>query len=132
MPNFNGKIKGFAVGDDLEVYRTITNVPVGEPVVAAWFTAKVSFLDTDDAALIKKEITTTLDVSEGVIADDGAGGTAILRFFLKPADTAQLGNPERETAPYHYDIQVKTLSDRIYTPEIGKITGTDQVTFETT
>lgn len=129
MPNFSGKITGFAVGDDLEVYRTITNVPVGETVVAAWFTAKVAITDTDAEALFQKSITAVLDADQGVIADAGSSGTAILRFFLRPVDTETLGNPARDISTFFYDIQVKTISGRIYTPETGKITAKPQVTF---
>lgn len=129
MPNFNGKISGFVVGDDLEVYRTITNVPTGETVIKAWFTVKINQDDTDAAALFQKVITDVIDFTQGEIADAGALGTAILRFFLTADDTATLGNPTRAIDSFFYDIQVKTVSDRIYTPETGKITPKPQVTF---
>ncbi len=129
MPNFNGKISGFAVGDDLEVYRTITNVPTGETVEVAWLTVKENLTDTDDVAFFKKEIGLVLDNSQGIVQDPGSSGTAILRFFLTAEDTAELGNPIRETKAYFYDIQVRIINGRIYTPETGKITGKSQVTF---
>lgn len=132
MPNFSGAISGFAVGDDIEVYRTITNIPTGESVDKAWLTVKASISDLDEAALIQKQITATLDNDEGIIADDGSLGTAILRFFLTSSNTSALGNPARGTGSFPYDIQLKTSSGKIFTAEIGTITAVAQVTQSTT
>lgn len=132
MPNFSGAISGFAVGDDVEVYRTVSNIPAGETVAKAWFTAKAALADLDAAALVQKIITPSMDIAQGIISDTGGSGTAILRFFLTPSDTAQLGNPVRGVAGFPYDIQLKTSGGRIFTAEIGVITATAQVTLSNT
>jgi hypothetical protein len=131
VPNFKGKITGFVVGDALEVYRTITKIPEGETVAKAWLTVKLAVADDDSEALFQKVITTTLDTVEGVIEDDGSSGTAIIRFFLNSDDTSTLGNPERDAGNFVYDIQIKTSSGLLFTPEIGKIKAKPQVTLAT-
>ncbi len=132
MPNFSGDISGFVVGDDVEVYRTIGNVPAGETIVKAWLTVKASITDLDGAALIQKAITASMNATEGVIADTGGSGTAIVRFFLTSTNTAALGNPARGVGAFPYDIQLKTSSGKIFTAEIGTITAVAQVTQTTT
>lgn len=130
MPNFKGSIKGFITGDSLEIRRTITNVPEGEALVKCWFTVKLSEADLDVDAIIQKEVSPILDTSQGVIEDDGSSGTAIVRFFLLADDTSELGNPVRSPGSFPYDIQVKTTTGLIFTPEKGKIKAVSQVTQE--
>jgi hypothetical protein len=127
MPNFEGDISGFTVGDDIEVYRTVT-IPAGQTLAKAWLTVKADLADVDGVALVQKIITPVLSATDGIIADTGASGTAILRFFLSSDDTDNLGNPSRAVMGYPYDIQVKTAAGKIGTVEIGTILGHAQVT----
>ncbi|KKM65979.1 hypothetical protein LCGC14_1485870, partial [marine sediment metagenome] len=47
MPTFNGEIKDFVAGDDLQITRTITNVPSGAVLTKAWLTIKFRQDDAD-------------------------------------------------------------------------------------
>lgn len=69
-----------------------------------------------------------IQVGIGQIEDDGTGDVdPILRFDLVAADTLGIGSGSR-----FYDIQVKTNTNKIYTPEKGRITGFDEITTATT
>ena len=118
MPTFNGEIKDFVAGDDLQITRTITNIPVGAALTKAWLTIKFRQTDADADAIIQKEITTSNVAGTGQITDDGAGDqSAAVRFDLKDTDTAML----LRGIAYLYDLQVLTDGGAVYTPEIGTI-----------
>jgi hypothetical protein len=133
MPDFNGRITGWVVGDPFSVERTIQFAPAGKPentfpsgttIVQAWLTVKVNLTDLDAAALVQKIITTTNQPGIGHIENDGAGDLDfVLRFDLTAADTLLIGNRAR-----HYDIQIRTAADNPNTPERGLIYGKEQVT----
>lgn len=127
MATQNGTLDGLVRGDDYDVIRTVTGVPVGTSLTDAWLTVK---LKTDDAdpGLFQKKISTTL-TAQGQIDDDGAGDqTATMTFQLSSADTT-LFSPN---TVYHYDIQVKTATGKIYTPELGTVTPCADITIATT
>lgn len=125
MPTFQAKISGFVVGDDLELYRTITAIPSGQILQTAWFTVKKTFAATYTNALIRKRITNTQSLSSGWIEDTGSTSlVGILRFYLSPEDTLTL-HPQSE---YPYDIQIALDNGDIYTPETGVIVALPQVT----
>lgn len=117
MPTFNGRIEGFAKGDDLGITRTICDLPA--PITKSWLTVKVAESDPDPG-LVQKVITTTDAPGTGQITDAGTlqtDGTFIaqVRFDLAPADTVLL-DPGID---FYYDIQVFTNTSKTYTPEVG-------------
>lgn len=130
MPNFVGRITGFAVGDDLLIRRTIdraeSGIPTGVLITDAWFTVKSAIADLDAAALVDKQITTSDVPGTGQIEDDGtADADPIVRFDLTDADTRLIGTAHRK-----YDIQVKTALGGIYTGEKGETWGEGDVTLD--
>lgn len=128
MPSFNATIENFVSGDDLQITRTITNVPSGALLTKAWFTVKFQWSATDTNTVIQKEITTVDVAGTGHITDDGSGDqTAAVRFDLPSADTLKL----QKGLEYLYDIQVLTDGGAIYTPEMGKITAKQGITAST-
>lgn len=131
MPTFNTVIDDIVAGDDYFIERIISGLPVGVSVVEAWLTVKANLTDLDSAALIQKNITGVDVVGQGVIIDDGSDGTATIRFDLVPADTAIIPAAGRGSTGYPFDIQVRTSTGRIYTPEIGTISSIAQVTLRT-
>jgi len=135
MPDYNAKISGFAVGDDLLVRRTInrtlSKLPNGVVIATAWMTVKENLSDADVDAIVTKEITTVEDAgNNGHIEEDGSSqaGAAdpILRFDLQTTDTRSIGANHR-----YYDIQVKTDTGAVYTGEKGVIYGESDVTIST-
>ena len=128
MPTLDSRINDVVVGDDLSIRRTIdfasTGFPTGTTINKAWLTVKAALVDADPG-LFQKAITTTDVPGTGEIENDGAGDVNIVvRFDLTPADTILIG----PTLLRHFDIQVKTASGKIYTPEKGLISSVDQVT----
>ena len=131
MPDFEATISGYAVGDALEIRRTInrteSGLDSGLTITKAWLTIKTdpSISDADDSnALVQKEITTTDVSGTGQIENDGGGDVdPVLRFDLTPTDTRDIGVTHRK-----YDIQVLTSNNDPYTGEKGEIWGTGDVT----
>lgn len=123
-------IEGYVSGDDLDIERDVTGVTVSDPLIKAWLTIKTSASVLDASATIQKIITTIAVVGVGQIAQDGSAlsgnGTASMIFNLTAADTTLLGYLLR----YYYDVQVKTLSGKIYTltdPDTGQTAGQIQL-----
>lgn len=126
MSTLTGTITGYVVGDDLEISRVVEDLP--DPMVAAWLTVKQHHREADTDALITKVITTS-DVP-GVGKITAVGGVGIdggLRFDLTPEDTTALGS-----RTWVYDIQIKLDDDKVYTPEVGSLVLTPDVTRSTT
>lgn len=122
-------ITGITVGDSFQVIRVIASgIPAGETIVKAWFTIKASVRDLDVAAKLQKIITESTLAGVGMITENVAGSSAILRFDVNPVDWAAL----RAGKTYRYDIQVKTSGGGIYTPESGTFLATPEVTQATT
>jgi hypothetical protein len=116
----NGEIDNLVQGDKLDIIRTIGTLPGA--ISKAWFTVRTrANLDqlTDTTTVVFQKAITTVNVpGVGVISDDGAGGTATVRFELRNADTKLVVGDTL----YFYDIQVIMASDgEPYTPEVGKI-----------
>jgi hypothetical protein len=111
-------IKDFAVGDDFDVIRLVTDVPAGVTIAKAWFMVKARLNDTDGSAVITKEITTSAVEGTGQIADDGdSDGAGELVFQLRTAETEDLVASKR----YHYGIKVllsNGLKDTLGTGEL--------------
>lgn len=125
MPTFNDRIAGFVAGDDLEIDRTISNIPSGQHVTAAWLTIKAAATDSDAEAIIQKMINAADTPGVGQVTDDGGtSGIAAVRFDLT-ADDTQLLVPLQD---YVFDLQVETDSGKIYTPDIGVMRAETQVT----
>lgn len=128
MPTLNGLINNLVVGDDIDIERTITNVPEGDSLVKAWFTVKARETDPDINAIFQKTITASYVAGQGEITDDGAGDQqGAVTFELTNVDTLLLVG---DTA-YYYDLQVKTANAKIYTPEKGQLTMRKQITVAT-
>lgn len=120
MPTFNGIISNFVVGDDIDIERTVSQIPSGQSIDYAWFT--VRFYERSSAIILQKEITTTL-TPHGVI-ESTISGAYRLTFTLSGMDTIKF-EPDNDL---HYDIQTRTTANKIYTPEKGVLTGKIQIT----
>ena len=119
-------ITGFVAGDDLEIRRTVTDLPAAIDV--AWLTVKRHPRQPDDEATLQKRITTTDVAGTGqIVATGGSGVDGDLRFDLAPADTTSLG-PKKHV----HDIQIKLGTGKVYTIEKGTIQLTEDVTDTTT
>lgn len=117
MANFKEIIDDVVVGDDFQVIRTIDNISVGQSLTEAWFTIKEYHWSS--TYIFQKHITTSNVDAQGVISDTGDTDTiANLRFNLTAANTLLLS----PFFSYTYDIQVKTNTGLLYTPEIGIFT----------
>jgi len=126
MSTLTGSITGYVVGDDLEIRRTVTDLP--DAIAKAWLTIKQTARDPDDDAVVTKEITESDDPGVGCIeVDGGVGADATLRFDLTTADTTTLGIRE-----WVYDIQIELDDGTIYTPEVGELQLTSDVRRGTT
>lgn len=126
----NGQV--FYAGDDFDIVRDVTDVTETDPLVKAWLTIKTALSVPDGSATIQKVITTSNVIGTGHIVQDGGpgtgDGTATLRFNMTAANTALLGS----TVKYVYDVQVKTASGKISTPDKGTIRLSAAVTDATT
>lgn len=132
MPSLKAVITDFVIGDNLSIRRTIdrtlSTLPDGTIVTQAWMTVKNKVADTDVLAIFQKVITTSDVAGVGQIENDGTGDVdLVLRFDLVEADTRGIGVRAK-----FYDIQIKTNTNKIYTPEKGRITGFDEITIVTT
>lgn len=113
----DGRIDSFVTGDDLEIERTIQEIPLGLTVTTAWFMVKRKYSDTDSQAIITKTITSVDTSGVGWIEDAGADGEALIHFYLVPAETSLL----TALSEYPYSIKVKFNNGKVNTPETGKI-----------
>ena len=126
MSTLTGTITGYVVGDNLEVRRTVTELPAA--LEAAWLTIKRHAREPDLAAVVAKVISTGDNPGTGQITEAGGVGVdGALRFDLTPTDTTALG-----AASWVYDIQVKLTNGTVYTPEVGRVDLTADVTRSTT
>ena len=126
MSDLAVEITGYVVGDDLEIRRTVTELPAAMEV--AWLTVKRHHNQPDDDARLQKRITTTGVPGTGQIVEAGGPGTdGDLRFDLTQEDTASLGAKR-----YVHDIQIKLTTGKVYTIEKGTIQLTADVTKATT
>jgi hypothetical protein len=126
MSTLTGTISGYVVGDNLEVRRTVTDLT--DAIAAAWLTIKRHAREADADAIVAKVITTGDVPGTGQI--ENAGSPSVhgdLRFDLTPADTAKLG-----AASWVYDVQIKLDDGTVYTPEVGTVDLTGDVTRSTT
>lgn len=123
MTDFNGSISDLVAGDDVDVRRTVTEIPAGQALAKAWLTFN-SAPGGPDPGLLQKVITTAL-TADGQITDDGATDTAgELVFQLSAANTLAL--PIGCDTPY--DIKVKTNTGKIFTLEQGKYSSKRRIT----
>ena len=96
------EIKGYPVGSDFNVERTVTSIVAGRTLARAWFTLKA--LPTDvDPGVLQKVITPTPQGGIGQITDTGADQTGKVVFEFTAAQTALLVPGKR----YFYDIQLE-------------------------
>jgi len=120
------EISGFVVGDDLEIRRTVTELPAA--IAAAWLTLKHRPNQPDDEAKLQKRITPEDVPGTGQVVEAGGPGTdGDLRFDLTPEDTMGLG-----VKRYVHDIQIKLSTGKVYTVEKGTLQLTAGVTETTT
>jgi hypothetical protein len=122
MSVLNGSIR-IVAGDDVDVRRTVTDIPAGQTLVKAWLTFKSS-LSAGDASLLQKIILPGAVVGQGQITDTGADGTGEVLFQLSNADTLGLPIGNRLL----YSIKVLTSANKIYTPEQGIYQSVPRVT----
>ena len=122
MSDLAVQITGFVVGDDLEVRRTVTDLPA--PIESAWLTFKRYPRQPDEEAILQKQITTVDVPGVGQIVVAGEPDVdGDLRFDLTPTDTMVL-----DTRLRAYDIQIKLTTGKIYTIEKGTLQLTGDVT----
>lgn len=122
MSTLTGSISGYVTGDNLEIRRFVEDLT--DPIALAWLTIKQHSREADDDAVIQKQIIESNVPGTGQIEEDGGvDQDATLRFDLTPADTAALG-----ARTWVYDIQVKLDDGTVYTPEVGSIALTSDVT----
>jgi hypothetical protein len=119
--NLNVAITGFVVGDNLEIRRSVSDLP--DSIDTAWLTAKVRAGQDDADAIVQKAITTADVPGVGQVENAGPGTDGVLRFDLVPADTLAIG-----TRRLVYDIQLALSNGSIYTVEMGTFQLTDQIT----
>lgn len=126
MSDLAVEITGYVVGDDLEIRRTVTELPAAMEV--AWLTVKRHHNQPDVDARLQKRIMSTGVPGTGQIVEPGGPGTdGDLRFDLTQEDTAGLGAKR-----YVHDIQIKLATGKVYTIEKGTIQLTADVTKTTT
>lgn len=130
MPNYEGAISGFVVGDDIEIERAVPDIPVSAVIERAWLTIKRTASNTDSNAVFQLVVTSAYAAGAGQITDIGDGlgayplGTGFVRFEVGHNDSARMRGGRR----YFYDIQVRSDSGKIATIEKGTIEGLDQIT----
>jgi len=117
VPDLSAKILNVVSGDAIDITRTITNIPSPQVLATAWLTIKTDRTAADTAAIIQKEISSGGVAGIGTITDTGGDGTGSVRFALGSSDTGSL----TPAITYFYDIQVKTDTDNLFTPEVGII-----------
>lgn len=126
MSDLGIEIAGFVEGDDLEVRRTVTDLPAA--IAVAWLTVKRHHRQPDDEARLQKRITATDVPGTGQIVQAGGPGTdGDLRFDLTGADTDALGSKRLV-----HDIQIQLATGKVYTIEKGTIQLTPDITEGTT
>lgn len=127
MSVLTASISGIVAGDDLDVQRTVTNIPSGQTLTKAWLTFQPVAGGADPGTL-QKAITPSAVAGVGQITDTGASGTGVLLFQLTGADTLVLPIGGAGIA---YDIKVLTSANKIYTVEQGKYVSTRRITLAT-
>lgn len=120
-------IENKVVGDKWLVRRNVVGIPNGLTITDAWMTVKSNLEDSDANAIFQNHITSVSGVA-GQIENNGAGGTAVLRFDLTGSQTLLLA----PFVSYYYDVQVKDSDGELDTPDTGVIIPTGQVTKATT
>jgi hypothetical protein len=102
MADLTAVIDSIVVGDDYDIIRDISTLPIGQGIAEAWLTIKENVWDT--TTILSKHITGTVS-SGGIIEDDGLSDTiGRIRFTLLNSETVLL----KEFYRYTYDIQIKT------------------------
>jgi hypothetical protein len=127
--NLKVRIVDFVGGDDLRITRTYTELAGGILINKAYLTIKRRAKDDTDAqAIVQKTITAADGASGQILDNDTTGGSIHLFFDLTKDDTAAL----TPLIAYHYDVQVITIGNAVYTCEIGTITMRQGVTHAST
>lgn len=126
MSTLTGTITSYVVGDNLEIRRIVEDLP--SPIAIAWLLLKQYARQDDDLAVVTKIITTSDVPGTGQITiAGGVGIDGALRFDLTQDDTIALGS-----RAWVYDIQIKLNDGTVFTPEIGTLELTSDVTRATT
>lgn len=116
--NLKVRIVDFVGGDDLRITRTYTELQGGISISKAYLTIKRYAKDDNDvSAIVQKTITSSMQVSGEITDNDTTGGSIGMYFDLSKDDTSLL----TPLIPYHYDVQVITIGNAVYTCEKGVI-----------
>lgn len=110
----SNEITDFSVGDDIDIYRTVTNIPTGQVIESA--VMEFRLFEADETPFLTKTISTTATLS-GQITDTGADGTGEVVFTLQDTDTDNF----TPGVWHYYSIKIETDAGKNFTPERGKI-----------
>jgi hypothetical protein len=126
MPDLVAIIADHVRGNDLDVTRTVSVVPVGQTLTDAWMRVNAP---TGGTQLFEKAITPTLVAGQGQIEDTGAGdGVAIIRFEITATNSLlTTGGTAAAPTAHPYGIQVKTSGGKIYEFEQGSLKVVEQI-----
>lgn len=115
--------RGIVRGDSFPIERIFTRMPNGITLDEAYLTLKEETADADPG-IFQKHITTTNQAGIGHVTDDGATGTARVRFDIAEADTLSM----TADVDYYFDIQLVFSNAEKRTVEKGLTSATEQVT----
>jgi hypothetical protein len=108
-------------GDTAIVQIALTNsdcTPIDLTNFGVVFTIKRSHFDTDADALFQGSLIT------GDVTIVGLATAGIIQVAIPHANTVLM----RQGVPYYWDVQLEDAANKIYTPAIGKIYATMEVT----
>jgi hypothetical protein len=111
-------------GDSLRIERTVTNIPEGDFIAAAWLTVKKQPKALDDAAALQLAISDTETAAGHIVADGSAGDGQLVFTIHGSGDFAGVV----AGVDYYYDIQVRTDLGVIATRETGRVKWEQDIT----
>jgi hypothetical protein len=127
MANLADDISGFVGGNDIEIRRTIDDIPDGRELQQAVMTVKKYWSDADPG-IFQKIITVDDLPGTGQITDSGASdNVGVVRFDLTPTNTLAVV-PPYPRFKYKWDIKVTTDAGKKYTSNKGTIYGEQPIT----
>ena len=95
-------------GEDMQLTRTVVDIPADQTVLQAWLTLKTNLSDSDEQSILAKTITTVVSPVHGGISNEPDHHQATVVFLVSSAETAlvQVGQT------YFYDIVIALPSGK--------------------